>query len=87
MKMNNIPENRNDTIHRQHLSLIHFAFGVETMQEVDANANKLAAAGFRIVSGPRRKPVMVIMNLKDLILITTAYKYALYFRIKTSSIL
>lgn len=54
MKMKNLPENRNDTIYQQHLGLIHLAFGVETMQEVDAKAKELAAAGFSILSGPRR---------------------------------
>lgn len=54
MKMKNIPENRNDTIHQQHLGLIHLAFGVETMEEVDAKVKELAAAGFSILSGPRK---------------------------------
>lgn len=54
MKMKNIPENRNDTIHEQHQGLIHLAFGVETMEEVDAKAKELAAAGLSILSGPRK---------------------------------
>jgi lactoylglutathione lyase len=31
----------------------HFAFGVPTMDEVDAKAKELAAKGFSILSGPR----------------------------------
>jgi lactoylglutathione lyase len=54
MKMKNIPENRNDTIHQQHLGFIHLAFGVETIEEVDAKAKELADAGFSILSGPRK---------------------------------
>ncbi|XVJ67779.1 MAG: glyoxalase [Lacibacter sp.] len=54
MKMKNIPENRNDTIHQQHQGLIHLAFGVETMEEVDAKAKELAAVGLSILSGPRK---------------------------------
>lgn len=54
MKMKNIPENRNDTIHQQHLGLIHLAFGAATVQEVDAKAKELRADGFKIISGPRK---------------------------------
>ncbi len=54
MKMKDIPENQNDTIHKQHQGLIHLAFGVDTMQEVDAKAKELADAGFSILSGPRK---------------------------------
>ena len=34
-----IPENKNDTINRQHLGIIHLAFGVTTMQEIDDKQN------------------------------------------------
>lgn len=54
MKMINIPDNQNDTVQKQHLGIIHLAFGVETMQEVDAKAEELRQAGFRILSEPRR---------------------------------
>lgn len=48
-----IPANANDTVNRQHLGLIHLAFGVDTRAEVDAKAAELRAGGFRILSGPR----------------------------------
>ncbi|MGD1961578.1 MAG: VOC family protein [Fulvivirga sp.] len=53
MKMSTVPENKNDTVTQQHLGIIHFAFGVDTKEEVDHKANKLKAAGFQILSGPR----------------------------------
>jgi lactoylglutathione lyase len=49
-----IPENKNDTVQAQHLGIIHLAFGVATMTEVDAKATQLAQAGFSILSGPRK---------------------------------
>lgn len=49
-----IPPNRNDTIQQQHQGIIHLAFGVDTMQEVDAKAEQLRANGFPILSGPRK---------------------------------
>ena len=54
MKRPAIPENKNDTIVAQHTGLIHLAFGVATMEEVDSKAMELQDAGFRILSGPRR---------------------------------
>lgn len=53
MQMPNIPANANDTIKKQHLGLIHLAFGVETRAEVDAKAAELREAGYEILSGPR----------------------------------
>jgi lactoylglutathione lyase len=49
-----VPENANDRVGAQHLGIIHLAFGVSSMQEVDAKAEQLRAAGFPILSGPRR---------------------------------
>ncbi len=49
-----IPINRNDTVDKQHLGIIHIAFGVDTMKEVDEKASELKAAGFPILSGPRK---------------------------------
>jgi lactoylglutathione lyase len=49
-----IPANTNDTISRQHRGLIHLAFGVDTMEEVDQKAQQLAADGYPILSGPRK---------------------------------
>jgi lactoylglutathione lyase len=50
----NIPGNLNDTIDKQYLGLIHFAFEVETMQEVEGKAVELQKAGFKILRGPRK---------------------------------
>jgi lactoylglutathione lyase len=49
-----IPENLNDTRQTQHLGLIHLAFGVDSMEEVDRKAEEMRDAGFPILSGPRR---------------------------------
>lgn len=49
-----IPDNLNDTVINQHKGIIHLAFGVETMKEVDEKAKELEADGYTILSGPRR---------------------------------
>lgn len=49
-----VPANQNDTVQRQHQGLIHLAFGVDTVAEVDAKAEELRRAGHPILSGPRR---------------------------------
>ena len=54
MSMPNIPDNCNDRIVSQHKGIIHLAFGVDTIKEVDEKAKQLAAAGFHILSGPRK---------------------------------
>ena len=54
MSMTGIPGNTNDTISKQHLGIIHLAFGVDTIAEVDQKAIELKAAGFPILSGPRK---------------------------------
>jgi lactoylglutathione lyase len=54
MTMPGIPGNQNDTVRRQHTGIIHLAFGVDTMQEVDGKAKQLQADGFPILSGPRK---------------------------------
>ena len=54
MTMPGIPANMNDTITTQHNGIIHLAFGVDQMEEVDAKAKELQDDGFRILSGPRR---------------------------------
>ena len=51
--MPHIPSNQNDRVEKQHLGIIHLAFGVETMEEVDQKAIELREAGFTILSGPR----------------------------------
>jgi lactoylglutathione lyase len=54
MSMPGIPENANDRIERQHKGIIHLAFGVDSIAEVDEKAVELKAAGFPILSGPRK---------------------------------
>jgi len=54
MRMPGIPENLNDRKGQQHLGIIHLAFGVGTMHEVDQKAVELSAAGFSILNGPRK---------------------------------
>ena len=53
MSKSDIPTNKNDTI-AQYLGLIHFAFEVETMREVEEKAIELRNAGFKILRGPRK---------------------------------
>lgn len=54
MQMPGIPPNSNDTIKQQHQGLIHMAFGVDTIEEVNAKAEELRRDGFPILSGPRK---------------------------------
>jgi lactoylglutathione lyase len=54
MEMPTIPANLNNTIVQQHRGIIHLAFGVDTMQAVEEKAAQLKAAGFPILSGPRK---------------------------------
>jgi lactoylglutathione lyase len=54
MSMKGIPANQNDTIQSQHTGIIHMAFGVDSMQEVDQKAEELRADGYPILSGPRK---------------------------------
>ncbi|WP_036385775.1 VOC family protein [Muricauda sp. MAR_2010_75] len=53
MSMPEIPKNSNDTVIKQHLGIIHLAFGVESKSEVDQMAKKLENKGFPILKGPR----------------------------------
>jgi lactoylglutathione lyase len=54
MSRPDIPENANDSVSAQYLGIIHLAFEVATMAEVDRKANEFRAAGFVILSGPRK---------------------------------
>ncbi len=54
MRKPGIPENINDTVEAQHQGIIHLAFGVDTMQEVDEKARQLQNDGFIILRGPRK---------------------------------
>jgi len=49
-----IPPNKNDTVRQQHLGLIHLAFSMDTIREVDDKAAQLQNAGFNILRGPRK---------------------------------
>ncbi len=53
MQMPEIPVNQNDRKQKQHLGLIHLAFGANSKEEVDAKAKELKEAGFEILRGPR----------------------------------
>jgi lactoylglutathione lyase len=54
MQRPDIPYNLNDTITKQHIGIIHLAFGVSTTEEVGAKAKQLQDNGFKILSGPRK---------------------------------
>jgi lactoylglutathione lyase len=54
MTMPGIPGNQNDTIQKQHIGIIHLAFGVDTIKDVEEKAKQLQADGFSILSGPRK---------------------------------
>ncbi|MBX2970487.1 MAG: VOC family protein [Cyclobacteriaceae bacterium] len=54
MSRPDIPVNVNDSIDKQYLGIIHLAFGVDTMEEVDRKAEELKKAGVKILSGPRK---------------------------------
>jgi lactoylglutathione lyase len=54
MSMPNIPASHDDNIIAQHQGLIHLAFGVDSLQEVDDKAKQLEKDGFAILSGPRK---------------------------------
>src|SRR6516225_9799939 len=47
-----IPFNTNDTVNEQHLGIIHLAFGVASVEDVDQKAQQLQSHGFEILSGP-----------------------------------
>jgi lactoylglutathione lyase len=49
-----IPLNTNDTINAQHQGIIHLAFGVQSMEQVDAMATLLQKNGFPVLRGPRK---------------------------------
>lgn len=54
MSMKSIPANQNDTIQAQYKGIIHIAFGVDSIREVDQKADQLRADGYPILSGPRK---------------------------------
>lgn len=54
MMMDDIPANKNDTVKAQHQGIIHLAFGVDTIEEVDQKAKELQKDGYPILNGPRK---------------------------------
>ncbi|MFR9166541.1 MAG: VOC family protein [Dysgonomonas sp.] len=48
-----IPDNLNSCI-EQYKGIIHLAFDVETMEDVDKKAKELQADGYKILKGPRK---------------------------------
>lgn len=48
-----IPANQNDPVFQQYRGLIHFAFSLDTMEQVKEKAEQLKADGYPILSGPR----------------------------------
>src|SRR3712207_498040 len=54
MKMPGIPANLNDTVKAQHQGIIHLAFGVDSVHEVNSKAEEIRSAGYPILSGPRK---------------------------------
>lgn len=53
MQKPGIPENQNDRREKQHLGLIHLAFGLNSKEEVDEKAKELLFADYLILRGPR----------------------------------
>ena len=54
MSMPSIPPNTNDRVTKQHEGIIHLAFGMATMRDVDEKAQEFQRDGFPILSGPRK---------------------------------
>jgi len=53
MHRDDIPDNLNDIIGKQHKGYIHLAFMVNSNEEVDAKARELQDAGYPVLRGPR----------------------------------
>ncbi|SRR5215203_2236711 len=54
MMMPQIPANNNDTIYKQHLGIVHLAFGVDSVEDVDNKALELQRNGYPVLKGPRK---------------------------------
>jgi len=54
MQLPGIPPNLNDPVEKQYIGIIHMAFGMESMEQVEAKSEELRKAGFRILRGPRK---------------------------------
>jgi lactoylglutathione lyase len=53
MFMPSIPDHKIDTVRHQHRGIVHLAFEVQSMEDVDTKAAQLKDGGFSILSGPR----------------------------------
>ena len=54
MSRHDIPDNMNDVAGKQHKGIIHLAFGVDTMKQVEEKAIELQNDGYNILRGPRK---------------------------------
>ena len=54
MQMPGIPQNLNDPVVKQYHGIIHLAFGVENMAQVDEKFSELTNNGYKILRGPRK---------------------------------
>ncbi len=54
MQKPGIPENQNDIREAQYRGIIHLAFGLAHMNDVDKKAEQLQKGGFEILNGPRK---------------------------------
>jgi len=54
MQMPGIPQNLNDPVVKQYHGIIHLAFGVESMAQVDEKFSELTNNGYKILRGPRK---------------------------------
>ena len=52
--MPGIPQNLNDPVVKQYHGIIHLAFGVESMMQVDEKFSELTSDGYKILRGPRK---------------------------------
>jgi len=54
MQMPGIPQNLNDPVVKQYHGIIHLAFGVVSMMQVDEKFSELTSDGYKILRGPRK---------------------------------
>jgi lactoylglutathione lyase len=54
MQMPGIPQNLNDPVVKQYHGIIHLAFGVDSMAQVDEKFSQLTNDGYKILRGPRK---------------------------------
>lgn len=54
MTLPGIPDNLNDKANKQYKGIIHLAFSVKSIEEVDAKASQFKAEGLPVLHGPRK---------------------------------